>query len=563
MSKTEEQIREELNSELRGSASLGPDESDELGQTSIQVGGENPFEEGTEIGEVFGVADNMYGAFSMNKYCDQAALSGRNGDAAGWLNYVEKFNKRNFWYTDGNVMIWAYYDPYDNWQDTYGIDAARAVYHSGHGNTLGDGTFICSMGANWSNWGCTAYSNKMVLGDEKLRYLFWSSCLSCRVSGGHSPMRTWSVPNRGMRMIFGFDSVTWDNSVLGAWFFDEWNKNKSFSSAWIDANWKITHNHSPSVTACGATKEEAINRVFNERLFYGSPVSSNWWWWVWRNLATTAREPNLSVPKEILAVNLQPAEIDEKSIRAVSSRFDLDVDLPKRIASVGPSVYMAKGGRQVAFGKEGSYEVQLSGPNRSNKEQISFSGAKAKARDTLSRFGLAQEVDLALDSISLESGAGSSKDGKGAEGPFVTQTIVHFKQLINGIPIITPGLGEIGVSIDNDGSATRVQSSIRPVELVRAHPRLTTETPPEEGSTHPKEAKQKGYEQLLAKGIKDFLATLIVRGSMPVQYTTVPGTTEIGYEVRDDETYLAIRRGIEVDFGNGFHMRYWIVVPIE
>ena len=268
--------------------------------------------------------------------------------------------------------------------------------------------------------------------------------------------------------------------------------------------------------------------------------------------------------KEYLPVDLPKAKLkplDLQYMRGIVEKFD--IELPREIVSFRSLILTGKPDVSVAFSSDGSYEVYLARTSQFHAEQISSDRAKSIAYDAIRHFGLDQEVDLTLDSISLESEAGSSKDGEGAEGAHVTQTMVHFKQLINGIPIITPGVGEIGISINNDGSATRVQSSIRPVEMVRAHPRLTTEMPPEEGSKQSNEAKQKGYEQLLAKGLKDFLATLTVKGSTPVQYTTVPGTTEIGYEVRDDEATLSIRRGIEVDFGSGFHMRYWITVPIE
>ena len=48
-----------------------------------------------------------------------------------------------------------YEETYDNWLDTYGIDAVRAFYHSGHGNMRSDGTFEFPLGNNWGgrSWG--------------------------------------------------------------------------------------------------------------------------------------------------------------------------------------------------------------------------------------------------------------------------------------------------------------------------------------------------------------------------------------------------------------------------
>ena len=39
-------------------------------------------------------------------------------------------------------------------------------------------------------------------------------------------------------MIFGFETNSVDNPNYGRFFFEEWNKNKSFSQAWLDASWR-------------------------------------------------------------------------------------------------------------------------------------------------------------------------------------------------------------------------------------------------------------------------------------------------------------------------------------
>ena len=52
---------------------------------------------------------------------------------------------RNFWLADGGVKTWAYYEDYDNWEDTYGIDADLITYHSGHGGMDGNGVFFADF----------------------------------------------------------------------------------------------------------------------------------------------------------------------------------------------------------------------------------------------------------------------------------------------------------------------------------------------------------------------------------------------------------------------------------
>jgi hypothetical protein len=49
---------------------------------------------------------------------------------------------------------------------------------------------------------------------------------------------------------------------------------------------------------------------------------------------------------------------------------------------------------------------------------------------------------------------------------------------------------------------------------------------------------------------------------MPLEFTTVPNSTEIGYDIDGDEAILIARKAIEVNFGNGYRKRYWVTVPL-
>ena len=49
---------------------------------------------------------------------------------------------------------------------------------------------------------------------------------------------------------------------------------------------------------------------------------------------------------------------------------------------------------------------------------------------------------------------------------------------------------------------------------------------------------------------------------MPVGYTTIPGTYEIGYVIKGNEAIVVAKNDIEVDCGNGYFKRYSIEVPI-
>jgi hypothetical protein len=104
-----------------------------------------------------------------------------------------------------------------------------------------------------------------------------------------------------------------------------WQASRPFSSAWLDASWyHISTHQAPSVIACGATADEARDKVFNERKFYWDHVSSSYWWWRWYYAASWAeftREFNRAIPKELLVAELKPVETDEQHITNIVERY--------------------------------------------------------------------------------------------------------------------------------------------------------------------------------------------------------------------------------------------------
>jgi hypothetical protein len=542
-------------------------------------GSELPFEEVTREARkakaVKGYSGDYWGAFSLENFCYAGGLSYTHEDAGGWLAYLEQFAPRNFWYTDNGVRIWAYYEDYDNWLDTYGMDAVMAVYHSGHGGMDENGTFYAPLGADWGGKGCTAVSSEMRLGNEQVNYIFWSTCLSCRVLEGHNPIRTWAPANLGFRMLFGFETTSWDSPNYGSAFWKHWNMGKSFSTAWLDASWyDVAHDQAPSVVACGATAEEAQDRVFNERYFYWDHVSSNWWWWRWyyaATAATAARELNRALPKELLVAELKPIDVNEQYVRGVLERYNIEMKLPNDVMATRDGIFHLKeGATRIALGSEGTYELQLAQPNLSNRDHISLNKAKSIAQEAVKRYGLGEGISLTFDRIRLAAEGGSSHEEAGRiEGPYITETTVQFRQIINGLPVLTQGAGEVSISIDNDGTVTSVHCGIRPVEKLVDRPKNTTATPLEKGHAgKPRARDVAGYEQMLAEEWTKRLASWVIRGKAPLQYTVVPGSTEIGYDIRGNEAILVARRAVEVELGNepgtnvSYKKRYGVMAPI-
>lgn len=536
---------------------------------NTQSSSKNPVESSV-TGGVRGGA-NLYGGCSIEVGCGCSfgSLTYTHEDAQGWLNYVNQFTPINFWYTDCGVKPWIYYEPYDNWQDTYGVDAVMAFYHSGHGGMDGNGVFYLPMSAPWGNEGCTIVSNsdKLLWGNERVRYIFLSTCLSLRVFDGQNPIKTWHRSNRGWRMLFGYETVSWDDPNYGKFFWEEWNKGKSFSAAWLDASWRIAHDQTPTVVACGATAEEAQNRLFNERYFSRDAVSNAWYWWCWRAASASLREPLLVVPQNLMVARLQSVAAAQQSAQTLANRFQMNIDIPTGFTATADGSYQVGAGEQsIAYGSDGSINVQFAKANRANRTPLAEQRVTALAQEAVWRYGLDEQVPVVLDQIVSSLEAGGAGDGVGQiEGPYTTATIVEFRQLINGIPVITPDAGTVRISIDNDGTVTNVHSSVRAIEQLSSRPTKSVNAPIPEGFSAPPtlSPEPNNYEQQLAAAFSKQAASWVTKGGgLPLEFTTVPDSTEIGYDIRGDNAVLIARKAVEVNFGSGYRKRYWVTVSL-
>ena len=251
------------------------------------------------------MSDNLYAGVSVQVYPGgDATLSTPHSDVGAFLDYVRQFNSVNFHAKDDDVREWRFNAEYDNWQDSLGMDSVKVLYQHGHMGMGDDGHFVAAMGRTWDNT-LQSDSTRMSFGDQRLRYLLLHGCDSLQMHAGQNPFRTWGEPNKGARMIFGFDGLTYDIDGTGAGFFREWNTGKSFSQSWQDAALATTRNHRPSSTACGATAEEAQDRLWNERMFYGDAVSDNWYWWRWAGPAPIEVVLVITIPTVPVKLSLQ------------------------------------------------------------------------------------------------------------------------------------------------------------------------------------------------------------------------------------------------------------------
>jgi hypothetical protein len=509
-------------------------------------------------------SEDYWGACSLETFADASPLSLTHDDASGWLAYLQQFHPYNFWMGDGGVQVWAYEEDYDNWQDTYGADAVMAFYHSGHGTMLADGRFGAPLGAAWggSTW---AWSDRMRLGNEQARYLFWSTCLSLRVLGGHNPIRTWSPANLGFRMLFGYETISYDNANYGSAFWKHWKGGKSFSTAFLDASWyDISTHQAPSVVACGANATEASDRLYNERSFSWAAVSHDWWQWRWYNAAAGAgmsRPARFELPTGApVAGRLARRRVDESYAAALRSRFELDV--PATMQSIrygaGQGFAATDGAARLTVEPDGTYEVVYAAAERESTAQLAPRAAVRAAADFAAQLGLG-EGELVLDRVLLKSEAGGTEKGDGhLTAPRVVETVVQFTQQIDGIGVLSPGAGQVSVGVDNEGTITSVRDTTRPVAELGARPRRMVAAPGAAAAQPDLVDVRRALDGALERQMKASL----LRGGLPVGVAEVPGTAEIGYVMAGDEAVLTARRDVQVDCGSGLAKRYRLEVPI-
>lgn len=251
----------------------------------------------------------------------------------------------------------------------------------------------------------------------------------------------------------------------------------------------------------------------------------------------------------------------------------LEMKLPNEIAaSRDGSFTLNDGSARVAFGSDGSFEAQVAEPNRENREQLAQRRVLGLAQESLKRYGLDRDVTLVPDRVRLLSEAGGTDEGSGERvGPFVTETTVQFRQVINGLPVISPDAGTVRVTLDNDGTVTNIHSATRIIDQLSDRPRSMTSAPEPGSNGSPRingsiararATNPECYERLLSAEWGKRMAAWAVKGHMPEQTSVVPGTTEVGYDIRGNEAVLVAKRAVEVDFGGGFRKRYWVTTDL-
>ncbi|NUU19472.1 hypothetical protein HP550_19665 [Cellulomonas humilata] len=481
------------------------------------------------------MADNMYAGVSVQAFPNgDAALSTPHGDVKAFLDYVRQFSGVNFHAQDDDVREWRFNREYDNWQDSLGMDSVRVLHTYTHMGMAADGRYVAAMGRTWDNT-FLAESTRMSFGDQRLRYLMLHGCHSLEMQGGQNPWRTWAEPNKGARMIFGFDGLTYDVGGLGAGFFREWNKGKSFSQSWQDAAFSTLTNHRPSSTACGATADEAQDRLWNERLFHGGAVSDNWYWWRWAGPTVIEVVITITVPPSPMRLSVERRPVDDEAARNLGDRFGLRPWIASA-ASPDPEHRDDGGdalvGPRLVLSPDGTYEAFLAEPDRYARP-IDVDAARDIAERTVRSLEL--DTELVLDAVTVTEHGGASQDGDQTETAIADFT-AHFRQVFDGTPMARGHDGHVSVTLDAGGTVCSV--SDRTVSVVGA-----VEAAPADGYGV-------DVDEALHRRIADLERQLRCDGRSDSELVLLPDTRDVSYRIDHDSAVLVAREEVEVRSGD-------------
>lgn len=514
--------------------------------------------------------EKLYGACSIESFRAAGALHEAHQDAGGFLDEVDRYDTPNFWRRDASVKSWIFADgpeaesPEQDLSDD--MDSVRVFYHSGHGAMDDNGAFHVPMGALWEGGGATASSRQMRFGARSLRYLFWSASQSLRVTEGHSPICTWGRANQGARMMFGFGGSSWDSGNYGRYFWQHWRMGKTFSQSWLDASWDVSHAQSPVVAACGASSDQAAERLFGESRLQSERAQTDWWWWRWYEPEPRlVREPLEEPPADFGLLRLIPAAEDGAIAQSVIEHLGL-----ARRGQIDPEgLKLRQGQIELACMPDGRVSLLLERSGRAQFPHVRLHRRLlvARARAALRRYGFVHpDIDLVFDRVALGMSCAATFQGSGQVIPrAIDEVIVQFRQAVNGVPIISPEAGAVRVALACDGTVLRIDSSLRRVASVKHTRAMAFERPVDDidpglsGNQHGLRQIHDDMAQISARLLRDLSA----RGAAPLQLRLLPGQSELGYSIRSNTGRMIARQGIEIECAKGFRKCSWISSSID
>ncbi len=500
---------------------------------------ESPFAAPARLADVL-PPEHTYGAASMQVYADGQVAYNTHASADGFLAYVNQFEQTSFRVKDQQVQWWQYDPPFDDWQNNYGCDSVEVFYHAGHGGTdASSGDYSAPLGGAWDNV-IFLNSSQMSIGDQRLRYLFLATCEGCMVFAPNNPIRTWNVCNRGFRMLFGATGLIYDNPDYGANFWNHWNSGDSFSQAWQDSLLDVASSQQPASTAVGSSAADAQTRLFNERFFTNATAARDWYWWRWVGNAPAAAQAQSvqRFPATVKFARTLPRRVSRTVVLAAMRRLGFtapaalpDVPLDRMRAAAGDARFaVAPGGYMVEFAP--------ASPVRSNLSEREILAAAEATLGDVSGLGLAAILPA-------QHAGGPADGGRGPAEPETFEHIVVYRQLVAGLPVLTPGAGEARVTVAASGKVRRIiDTRLEIGELRDSGPSPTTLPTPSGGVM--RAARLTTFAEVLA-ALRQ--AAHAFSGGKGGSSRLIPESLAFGYALRGADLAPVARAKVEIAKG--------------
>jgi len=226
-------------------------------------------------------------------------------DAMGAMGHL-----RTGKFVDGDMTVKRLCDPSVNpgCRDYSYVDWPDAAIVAAHGYNASNGWGALmrntALGTCSSIMGGTSPNRNVFVGDNNLKFLHASSCLSLNDTYfgnmGAAMMKTGA--NKGLHVFTGFHGLMWIHpnyngdyaatamaghvqSVARAWTTNHYKSNKMACAAYDPFNWFGTcQDQCPSAMTIGASGGSALNRLLNERYnnsaAFGSPNGRSHYAWM-------------------------------------------------------------------------------------------------------------------------------------------------------------------------------------------------------------------------------------------------------------------------------------------
>ena len=144
------------------------------------------------------------------------------------------------------------------------------------------------------------------------------------------------------------------------------------------------------------------------------------------------------------------------------------------------------------------------------------------------------------------------------------ETIVDFRQYINGVPVINAGSGKVRVTLDNDGKVSNLSVAVKPVKGFKATL---------EGKKQPKDPnllKTARKELLKSAQSRTKAFGKLLKGTMieKANAATFKGRKvkvirdKVGYDINGSYGSLTAHREVEISYSDSLRKRLKLRLPI-